>query len=169
MMMMMPRSRMARMMLRVGGWLHPIMGRSLMVSLLLRLGGSGFSNLARQYRQFDTSSDIIYWQKICKITLLLWCILAKKKALNNTHVLCSLAKNWISITTSSYFHYLECWPGPKRSIVLTEIYSKFAKLFIQIAGPKNIQHNSITCSFGCTFHQWLSKIICFGCLWELES
>ena len=34
-----------------------------------------------------------------------------------------------------------CWPGPKRSIVLTEIYSKFAKQFIQIAGPKNIQHN----------------------------
>ena len=28
------------------------------------------------------------------------------------------------------------------SIVLTEIYSKFAKPFIQIAGPKNIQHNA---------------------------
>ena len=35
----------------------------------------------------------------------------------------------------------KCWPGPKRSIVVTEIYSKFAKRLIQIAGPKNIQHN----------------------------
>ena len=33
-------------------------------------------------------------------------------------------------------------PGPKRSIVLTEIYSKFANQLIQIAGPKNIQHNA---------------------------
>ena len=29
-----------------------------------------------------------------------------------------------------------------RSIELTEIYPKFAKLFIPIAGPKNIQHNT---------------------------
>ena len=31
-------------------------------------------------------------------------------------------------------------PGPKKSIVPSEIYSKFAKPSIQIAGPKNIQH-----------------------------
>ena len=34
---------------------------------------------------------------------------------------------------------------PKRSIVLTEIYSKFAKQLIQIAGPKNIQHKTEEC------------------------
>ena len=37
-----------------------------------------------------------------------------------------------------------CWPGPKRSIVLTEICPKFAKPSIQIAGPKNIQHNTMS-------------------------
>ena len=36
----------------------------------------------------------------------------------------------------------ECWPGPQRSKVLTDIYPKFAKLFIQRAGPKRIQHNA---------------------------
>ena len=30
----------------------------------------------------------------------------------------------------------------ERWIVLTEIYSKIAKQFLQIAGPKNIQHSS---------------------------
>ena len=38
-----------------------------------------------------------------------------------------------------------------RSIVLTEIYPKFAKLFIQIAGPKNIQP------------QFIPFIICTEC------
>ena len=32
--------------------------------------------------------------------------------------------------------FLQCWPGPKRSIVLSEIHPKFAKLFTQLAGPK---------------------------------
>ena len=32
---------------------------------------------------------------------------------------------------------------PKRSIVLTEIYQNFAKPSIQIAEPKNIQHNAL--------------------------
>ena len=36
------------------------------------------------------------------------------------------------------------WLGPKRSIVLTKIYSKYAKQLIQIVGPKNIQHNVVT-------------------------
>ena len=47
----------------------------------------------------------------------------------------------LSSYCSSLISSPECWPGLKRSIVLTEIYSKFAKQFIQIAGPKNIQHN----------------------------
>ena len=73
---------------------------------LLRLGGSGFSNLGRQYRQFDTyyylgyvgkksakshfSSDVyIQYIGITPITLLnLLCLLTKK--------------NWISIITPSY-------------------------------------------------------------------
>ena len=32
--------------------------------------------------------------------------------------------------------FCQCWPGPKRSIVLTEIYSKFAKPSIQILSVK---------------------------------
>ena len=32
---------------------------------------------------------------------------------------------------------IKCWPGPKRSIVLTEIYSKFAKPSIQILSVKH--------------------------------
>ena len=36
----------------------------------------------------------------------------------------------------------QCWPGPKRSICSTYWnISQFAKPLIQIAGPKNIQHN----------------------------
>ena len=31
---------------------------------------------------------------------------------------------------------IECWPGPNRWIVLTEIYPTFVKPSIQIAGPK---------------------------------
>ena len=42
---------------------------------------------------------------------------------------------------------LKCWPGPKRSIVLTGIYLIFTKPSIQIAGPENIQHSALTCVF----------------------
>ena len=36
----------------------------------------------------------------------------------------------------SQSNLIECWPGPKRLIVLTEIYPTFVKPSIQIAGPK---------------------------------
>ena len=49
---------------RVGGWLQPIMGRSPMVSP--PTWGSGFSNLARQYRQFDTSTHHLLYRILGK-------------------------------------------------------------------------------------------------------
>ena len=54
-----------------------------------------------------------------------------------------LLENWRWREVGPNVVVQQCWPGPKRSIVLTEIYSKFAKRFIQIAGPKNIQHNVV--------------------------
>ena len=40
-----------------------------------------------------------------------------------------------------FWQFNHYWPKPKRSKVLSEIYPKFAKSLIQIAGPKNIQRN----------------------------
>ena len=60
--------------------------------------------------------------------------------------------NFVSEMVTKLFFWmiqfsLKCWPGPKRSIVLTGIYLIFTKPSIQIAGPENIQHSALTCVF----------------------
>ena len=60
----------------------------------------------------------------------------------------------------------QCWPGPKRSIALTEIYPKNAKRFIQIAGHKTF--NTISTFYFLQLMSQNSVLIKFWQVWGLR-